>query len=75
MSRSKRKTPIFGFTTATSEKLEKRGWNKRFRRVVKSLMLAEKEIPIKKQAISDVWEGRKDGKHYWKGFSKKDMRK
>ena len=75
MSRSKRKTPIFGHTTATSEKLMKRNWNKRFRRVAKALILIEKEIPVKKQAVSDVWEGGKDGKFYWKGYAKKDMRK
>ncbi|TCC89162.1 hypothetical protein EZ428_15790 [Pedobacter frigiditerrae] len=75
MSRSKRKTPFFGFTTATSEKLMKRKWNKRFRRVAKALMLVDKEIPVKKQAVSDIWEGGKDGKFYWKAHTKKDMRK
>lgn len=75
MSRSKRKTPFFGFTTATSEKLIKRKWNKCFRRVARALILIEKNIPIKKQAVSNVWEGGKDGKFYWKGHAKKDMRK
>jgi hypothetical protein len=75
MSGSKRKTPIFGHTTATSEKLMKRKWNKRFRRVAKALILMEKDIPVKKQAVSNVWEGGKDGKFYWKEHAKKDMRK
>lgn len=75
MSRSQRKTPIFGITSTTSEKQDKRVWNKRFRRVAKTLILKSEEIPIKKQAISDVWEGGKDGKRYWKGHLKKDMRK
>lgn len=75
MSRSKRKTPIFGHTTASSEKLIKRQWNKRFRRVVKAYLLIEKEIPLKKQGVSNVWEGDKDGKFYWKGHAQKDMHK
>ncbi|RZK59665.1 MAG: hypothetical protein EOO91_04395 [Pedobacter sp.] len=75
MSCSKRKTPIFGYTTATSEKLMKRKWNKSFRRVARAFLLIEKEIPVKKQAVSDVWEGGKDGKLYWKGHAQKDMRK
>ena len=31
MSRSRRKTPIFGITTATSEAEDKRLWHKRLR--------------------------------------------
>ena len=75
MSRSKRKTPIFGHTTADSEKLDKRIWNKRFRRVARMLINKEKELPTKKAAVSDVWSGNKDGKSYWTAIHPKDMRK
>lgn len=75
MSRSKRKTPIFGMTTASSEKMNKQKWNKRFRRISKILIAKDKEIPVKKQAVSDVWEGNKDGKRYRKNYNSKDLRK
>ena len=75
MSRSKRKTPIFGITSSSSEKQNKRIWNKRFRRVSKSLMNTEKDLPIKVAAVADVWEGSKDGKRYWRGYSAKHLRK
>ena len=62
MSRSKRKTPIMGFTTAKSEKKDKRINNRKLRRKTKVAMLSEKEIlPIMKE-VSDPWMMQKDGK-------------
>lgn len=75
MSRSKKKTPIFGNTTVVSEKQDKRKWNKRFRKVSKSLLLKDKETPQKLASVTNVWEGSKDGKRYWKNYSLKDLRK
>lgn len=75
MARSIRKTPIFGFTTAVSEKADKRRWNKTFRRISKNKILNEQDLPAKVSAVTNVWAGNKDGKHYWKSHSVKDMRK
>jgi hypothetical protein len=75
MSNSKKKTPIFGITTATSEKLDKRRWNKIFRRIAKIQIVKEKELPHKISAVTNVWDGNKDGKRYLKSYSNKEMRK
>jgi len=75
MARSFRKTPIFAFTTAKSEKEDKRRWNKTFRRISKHSITTRRELPAKITAVSDVWAGNKDGKRYWKKHSPKDMRK
>jgi len=75
MSRSIRKTPIFGFTTAKSEKQDKRKWNRRFRKVCKKLIQLETETPVKLAGVTNIWDGAKDGRYYWKGATKKDMRK
>ncbi len=75
MSNSKKKTPIFGITTATSEKLDKRRWNKIFRRIAKIQIVKQKELPHKISAVTNVWDGNKDGKRYLKNYSSKEMRK
>lgn len=75
MSRSVKKTPIFGITFADSEKQDKRRWNRTFRKVCKNLLIKGHEIPIKIAAITNVWDGNKDGKRYWKEANKKEMRK
>ena len=75
MSRSVRKTKIFGITTAISEKQDKRLWNRKFRKVCKRLINVEKEAPIKIQGVTNVWDGAKDGKQYYHRAVKKDMRK
>ncbi|WP_089787253.1 hypothetical protein [Chitinophaga sp. YR573] len=75
MSRSRRKTPVFGITTAVSEKKDKRRWNRIFRKVSKKLIRNDMDAPVKLAAVSDVWGGSKDGKHYRVQHSKADMRK
>jgi len=75
MSRSIRKTKIFGHTTAETEKQDKRRWNRVFRKVSKNLIRLEKEAPVKIQGVTSVWDGAKDGKQYYHRASKKDMRK
>ncbi|MCX2575077.1 hypothetical protein [Pedobacter sandarakinus] len=75
MTRSLRKTKIFQITTAASEKLDKRRWNKTFRKVSKSLLGEGKEAPYKIQGVSGVWDGAKDGKRYRKNTTMRDMRK
>ena len=64
MSRSKRKTPITGITTATSEKQDKRIANRQLRRCVKQLLDVDPEtevLPLERE-VSNVWSMDKDGK-------------
>lgn len=75
MSRSVRKTKIFGITMAETEKQDKRLWNGKFRKVCKKLLRKGKETPIKVNAVTNVWDGAKDGKKYYLGATQKDMRK
>ncbi|WP_140938339.1 hypothetical protein [Sphingobacterium lumbrici] len=75
MSRSVRKTKIFGITTAETEKQDKRRWNRTFRKVSKKLIRLEKDAPVKLHGVTNVWDGAKDGKKYYRGATKKDMRK
>jgi hypothetical protein len=75
MSRSVKKTPIFGITYADSEKQNKRRWNRTFRKVCKHLLKKGIEAPKRISAVTEVWDGNKDGKRYWRGAVKKDMRK
>ena len=81
MARSRRKTPIFGHTTATSEKQDKRFANRAFRRAVKNSIKGEREIMPAIREISNEATFDKDGKQYarqrvWgKDALKKAMRK
>jgi len=64
MSRSRRKTPIGGVTTAGSEKQDKRDYKRRYRRVAKQAVEAgdeSKPLPILREH-SDPWSMNKDGK-------------
>jgi hypothetical protein len=74
MSHSVRKTPIFGIGSG-SEKQDKRHWNKRFRQIAKTLVRRGQDAPLKIQAVTDVWDGRKDGKVYRAWATPKMMRK
>lgn len=74
MSRSRRKTPVFGNTTSGSDKPYKRQENKAKRRAVRVAVSTEREPPPEK-AFGNPWGGPKDGKHYWKRATKKDMAK
>ncbi len=67
MSRSYRKTPITGITTAASEKRDKQLANRRLRRRVKQALRGEPEaqvLPLKRE-VSDVWTMDKDGKRWF----------
>ncbi len=64
MSRSWKKRPWTGITTATTEKQEKRLANRRERRINKYLLALthdETQILLKRE-VSDVWCMSKDGK-------------
>jgi hypothetical protein len=78
MSRSYRKTPIFGHCHSKySEKFDKLLYNKKFRRLAKSKLKLKKynSLPLKIKEICDIWGMRKDGKYYWANATLIDMRK
>jgi hypothetical protein len=78
MSRSKKRTPIGGITTARSEKQDKRFYNRRYRRVCKQVLQVSPESKLLPhlREYSDPWAMDKDGK-VWFDPEKypKDMRK
>lgn len=74
MSRSRRKTPIFGITTAESDKPYKRREHRRERSAVRDALNTGSRIPNTKR-FGDPFASEKDGKLYWAGASEKDMRK
>ncbi|MDQ1151845.1 hypothetical protein QE382_003829 [Sphingobacterium zeae] len=75
MSRSVRKTKIFGITTSESEKQDKRRWNRTFRKVFRKLVLSEKVANHKIHSVTEVRSGQKDGKRYNHNATIRDMRK
>ena len=75
MSRSTRKTPKTGITTAETEKENKRTANRKFRRVTKAkVKKGDDELPLTKE-LSNVWSFDKDGKQFLKKPTKEDLRK
>ena len=64
MSRSYRKTPVVGMTTASSEKQDKRDANRRIRRRIRSILSDDPltdELPRWRE-LSNPWAMAKDGK-------------
>jgi hypothetical protein len=72
VSRSYRKTPIFGHTTKESEKDDKRRTNGTLRAAVRRALASSAEIIPTIRDVSNVWSFSKDGKHW---YPKGDMRK
>jgi len=64
MSRSRRKTPITGWTTSKSEKKDKQIANRRFRRREKQAIYHGEEPPEDPNEVSNPWDFAKDGKQY-----------
>lgn len=78
MSRSKRKNPIMGITTAETEAAEKAAWHRRHRRAEKARLdvAGVGYIERSHRDLSDPWTMAKDGKKYWGGaIDSKYMRK
>jgi hypothetical protein len=66
MSRSRRKTPIFGFTTATSEAFDKAKWHRAFRRAENQRLTCDPETEAHHfREFYNPWSMHKDGKHWW----------
>lgn len=76
MGKSYKRTPISGVTTATSEKLDKRIANRKFRRLSNPLEHDEDTIlPNHPRAVSDIWSFAKDGKIYFDDKKNKEWEK
>lgn len=77
MSRSRRKTPICGHTTAVSEKQDKRIANRSFRRTVRQQLGSRDADAVitDVREVSNVYSFDKDGKQFLHEPSEKDMRK
>ena len=78
MSRSRRKTPKTGVTTAASEKREKLAAHRKERRIVRSVLRKDGDSVkfLHRREISDPWNMAKDGKIYWgKRLDAKELRK
>jgi hypothetical protein len=67
MSGSRKKTPISGITTATSEKQDKRHANRRVRRAVKQALHSaeDPEVLPHRRELTDPWAMAKDGKRWF----------
>lgn len=63
MSRSRRKMPFIGVTTANSEKQDKRLAHRRWRHVVKQILACNPHavLPLLRE-VSDIWCWAKDGR-------------
>jgi hypothetical protein len=68
MSRSRKKTPIFGITTASSEKRDKRLANRKLRRLTTTELrcsLYDDDLILPEiRDVSNVYNFEKDGKGY-----------
>ncbi len=75
MTRSHKKYPITGITTAESEKKDKQIANRKLRRKIKQNVTKE-ILPLKRE-ISDIWMMDKDGKQDCSGteYENKALRK
>lgn len=75
MSRSRKKIPITGITSAKTEKNNKRKANRKFRRVTKIQIRKGDSQLVTIKEVSNVWSFDKDGKQFLQNPKKKDFRK
>ena len=75
MSRSYIKNKIVGYTKKETEKRDKTIANKRYRRLVKVRIAKRSEILPLIREVSNFYQFDKDGKHYYAGMTKLEMRK
>jgi hypothetical protein len=78
MSRSYRKTPIFGHTTAESD----HEWKKKAARLLRHRVKQHLDATLdgsrfagKRWDLVNPWSSEKDGKHYWAKAKARNMRK
>ncbi|MBC7891832.1 MAG: hypothetical protein H7Y12_06450 [Sphingobacteriaceae bacterium] len=75
MSRSRIKTAVFGYTTATSDKIGKQQANRRYRRRVNQTLQNQPELLPQLRELTCVWDMPKDGKGFWKEAHEEAFRK
>ena len=63
MSRSRRKTPMFGVLRLDSEKQDKRLANRRLRRIARQSVSRGKESPLLRE-VSDIHDFARDGRRW-----------
>ena len=70
MSRSRRKTPVFGHTTCHSERQDKKIWHQRWRTRERNNLAStpndawDEHLPLLENQVSNVWAMGKDGHFY-----------
>lgn len=76
MSRSRKKTPIFGYANADSEAQDKRIWHSRMRhrerQALHSAVDFNAHLTTARDQVSSTWEMGKDGKHFWPEKSREE---
>lgn len=75
MTRSYKKTPVFGWCSGSSQKRGKVRCNRLFRRISKYLLHIGKDGLHKTREVIDQWDLGYDGKWYNTEATKKQMRK
>ena len=75
MGQSIRKTPIFGHTTAESDKPYKVAEHRRERRAVRAAFNAGADDLPDPRAFGNPYKSEKDGKGYWRDAPASFMRK
>jgi hypothetical protein len=75
MSRSRKKHPITGMTTAETEKEFKQQEHQRERSRVRDALKTEKEVIPHPKEFGNPWAGPKDGKTIWSENQEKAKRK
>lgn len=74
MTRSVRRTPIVGMTTAETDKPFKAMEHRRERRAVEAALRADAPLPDRR-AFGNPWAADKDGKQFLADPDPRDMRK
>ena len=76
MSRSRKKTPICGFSKNDSESADKRIWHKRMRAAERDRLITDPESePTHQNEVSNAYCMAKDGKQYLGDEHQKLLRK
>ena len=76
MSRSRKKVPVSTNACCKSQKRGKVMASKRFRRLVKSMLVqGNEDLPMKSIEVTSPYELGGDGKQYWKDHTDDFMRK
>lgn len=73
MSRSHKKTPIFGHASCHSERQDKKIWHKRWRSRERMTLGSAttdqtEHVTLLRNQVSNTWAMGKDGKSYWPEF-------